>query len=576
MPREEVSFARGKKSTMPSNKVPGRLLIATDTGEAYVDDTTTSRVQLKDSTKVSKSGDTMTGPINMSGNKITNLATPTADTDAANLGSVKSQVNTAIKNAQYTGTSPISVNNSNHTISHSNIGSAGSVGPTANSTVSHGGGITIPYITVDARGHVSAKANRTITLPAGPTNMRGASTSAAGAAGYAPAPSAGAANRYLRSDGTWSVPPDTNTTYSNMRGASSSASGSSGLVPAPAAGASNRYLRSDGTWQVPPNTDTNTTYSAGTGLRLSGTTFSLATSGVTAGSYGPTANVSGTNGTTINIPQIKVDAYGRVTSVTNRVLTNRDTNTTYSAMKGATSSAAGASGLVPTPAAGYNTRFLRGDGNWVVPTNTTYTAGRGLSLSGTQMGHSNSVTAGNRGPTSNATVSPGSKFTVPQIYYDAYGHVTSSATNRTMTLNSSILDTADILTSLSGVSSNSKVLGAKLVADAINSLKSQVSTLNTKRMVMIEVNCSTSLSTTPGTNRSVSGTATLSNSELSLYSDPNVRIRAVFAYSNYGKPTDGATWSVSGNTLKVSQYWMNVSTAAHTMSGQIVIFMYAS
>lgn len=91
---------------------------------------------------------------------------------------------------------------------------------------------------------------------------------------------------------------------------------------------------------------------------------------------------------------------------------------------------------------------------------------------------------------------------------------------------------------------------------------------------MIEVNCSTSLSTTPGTNRSVSGTATLTNSELALYSDPNVRIRAVFAYSNYGKPADGATWSVSGNTLKVSQYWMNVSTAAHTMSGQIVIFMY--
>lgn len=45
------------------------------------------------------------------------------------------------------------------------------------------------------------------------TAFKGASTSTAGTAGYAPAPSAGAANRYLRSDGTWSVPPDTNTTY---------------------------------------------------------------------------------------------------------------------------------------------------------------------------------------------------------------------------------------------------------------------------------------------------------------------------------------------------------------------------
>lgn len=405
MPREEVSFARGTKSTMPNDKVPGRLLIATDTGEAYVDDTTASRVQLKDSTKVSKSGDTMNGALNMSSHKITSVATPTADTDAANLASVKSQVNTAIKNAQYTGTSPISVDNTGHTISHNNIGSAGSVGPTANSTASHGGTITVPYITVDAKGHVSAKANRTITLPAGPTNMRGASTSAAGAAGYAPAPSAGAANRYLRSDGTWSVPPDTNTTYSNMRGASSSAAGSSGLVPAPAAGASTRYLRSDGTWQVPPNT-------------------------------------------------------------------------TYSNMRGATSSAAGSSGLVPAPAAGYNTSFLRGDGTWAVPTGGTYTAGRGLSLFGTEIGHATSITADNRGPADDATVSPGSGFTVPQIYYDAYGHITSSAVNRTLTLDSTILDTGDILTSLSGVTSNEKVLGAKLVADAINNLTSQVSTLN--------------------------------------------------------------------------------------------------
>lgn len=75
---------------------------------------------------------------------------------------------------------------------------------------------------------------------------------------------------------------------------------------------------------------TNTTYSAGSGLSLSGTTFSLGTSGVTAGSYGPTANVSGSNGTTINVPQITVDSYGRVTGVTNRVYTSVDTNTTYS------------------------------------------------------------------------------------------------------------------------------------------------------------------------------------------------------------------------------------------------------
>lgn len=52
-----------------------------------------------------------------------------------------------------------------------------------------------------------------------------------------------------------------------------------------------------------------------------------------------------------------------------------DTNTTYSAMKGATASTAGATGLVPAPSAGAATRYLRSDGTWAVPpdTNTTYT-----------------------------------------------------------------------------------------------------------------------------------------------------------------------------------------------------------
>lgn len=50
----------------------------------------------------------------------------------------------------------------------------------------------------------------------------------------------------------------------------------------------------------------------------------------------------------------------------------KDTNTTYANMKAATGSAGGAAGLVPAPAAGKQASFLRGDGTWVVPTNTTY------------------------------------------------------------------------------------------------------------------------------------------------------------------------------------------------------------
>lgn len=49
-----------------------------------------------------------------------------------------------------------------------------------------------------------------------------------------------------------------------------------------------------------------------------------------------------------------------------------DTNTTYEVMTGATASAAGQAGLVPAPAAGKQGQYLRGDGQWLTPPNTTY------------------------------------------------------------------------------------------------------------------------------------------------------------------------------------------------------------
>lgn len=52
-----------------------------------------------------------------------------------------------------------------------------------------------------------------------------------------------------------------------------------------------------------------------------------------------------------------------------------DNDTKYSAMKGATASAAGSTGLVPPPEAGATGKYLRGDGTWVTPPNTTYTTG---------------------------------------------------------------------------------------------------------------------------------------------------------------------------------------------------------
>lgn len=68
---------------------------------------------------------------------------------------------------------------------------------------------------------------------------------------------------------------------------------------------------------------------------------------------------------------------GKVITYTNSdgttgTLTTQDTNTIYSNMKGATASAAGTAGLVPAPAAGTQAKYLRGDGTWQTPPNTTY------------------------------------------------------------------------------------------------------------------------------------------------------------------------------------------------------------
>ena len=66
-------------------------------------------------------------------------------------------------------------------------------------------------------------------------------------------------------------------------------------------------------------------------------------------------------------------------------------------------------------------------GNYIdTNSNTTYSAGTGLSLSSTTFNHSNSITAGTAG-TSSAT--SGSTLAVPYVTYDAQGHITATGTH---------------------------------------------------------------------------------------------------------------------------------------------------
>lgn len=180
---------------------------------------------------------------------------------------------------------------------------------------------------------------------------------------------------------------DTNTTYSNMGAATSSTAGKAGLVPAPAAGKQASFLRGDGTWVVP----TNTTYA-----KANTSTLGLVMIGYAENGKNYPVELDGSGKMFVNVPWTDTNTtYGvvgangstglvkngsTVTSasgytacpIVSGVPYYKDTNTTYANMKAATASAAGAAGLVPAPAAGKQTSFLRGDGTWVVPTNTTY------------------------------------------------------------------------------------------------------------------------------------------------------------------------------------------------------------
>lgn len=180
---------------------------------------------------------------------------------------------------------------------------------------------------------------------------------------------------------------DTNTTYTNMEAASASAAGKAGLVPAPAAGAQGKYLRGDGTWQTPPNTtyakaNTSTLGLVMIGYAENGKNYPVELDGsgkmfvnVPWTDTNTTYGVVGANGSTglVKNGSTVTNASGYTACpIVSGVPYYKDTNTTYANMKAATASAAGAAGLVPAPAAGKQTSFLRGDGTWVVPTNTTY------------------------------------------------------------------------------------------------------------------------------------------------------------------------------------------------------------
>lgn len=87
-----------------------------------------------------------------------------------------------------------------------------------------------------------------------------------------------------------------------------------------------------------------------------------------------------------------------------------DNNTTYSAFKAATASAAGGAGLVPAPAAGAQAKYLRADGSWQTPPDTKYSHPNSGVVAGTYQ----NVTVNAQGHVTGGT--PQGPFTWNQVH----------------------------------------------------------------------------------------------------------------------------------------------------------------
>ena len=118
--------------------------------------------------------------------------------------------------------------------------------------------------------------------------------------GFVPASTLAETGKYLKSDGSWDNPP--NTEYLEFAGEAA------GLVPASTAGVSNKFLRSDGSWQ-PIDADSDTTYSQSAVVDSAGVKLRLTDSATTP----VNDDIVITAGTNITIDQI-TDAGFRINS----------------------------------------------------------------------------------------------------------------------------------------------------------------------------------------------------------------------------------------------------------------------
>lgn len=487
MANEVVKLKRGPKATMPAIEA-GSILVATDTGEAYVDDTPEKRVQLKDSTKLPLTGGTMTGPINMNSQKITGLPAPTVTSEATNksyvdgqVSNAKSEANTAAttaangvaSQAQSGTTDIITVSRSTSssgvknrdTISHVaalKSGSAGTAyGPSGNASLSAGGTFNVPHVTVDKYGHLTAVGHRTLTLPKNITIPHEPAIPV-----MTTATAAGTASKSVTNskDGvtTNDVIAILFTSGNSVANIALAISGSGSYA---VSGVESLPSNAIGVFQITASNGAtylgcmNRKYTGSGPITVSGSTIGMSTAG-SAGSAGPSADSTLAFGGSFTVPQVTTDAYGRVTAKKNVTIklpaapptvsySGKDPITVSGGVISHAAKTAQSGGPTANSSPGFSGSFVvpqvTSDGFGHVtgvtnrtitlpaaPAQVTYTAGTGITISSGKISHA-AYTSRSGGPTGNASPAFGGTFTVPYITSDGTGHV-SGITNRTITI----------------------------------------------------------------------------------------------------------------------------------------------
>ena len=295
----KIKLKRGLSTNVSSLQLEtGELAVTTDTGELYVGDKDKKVLKINPNTTytLTKSGSTitLTGSDGSTQSVSDSNTTYSAATQSAN-GLMSSTDKTKLDG--------IATGANNYSLPTASSSTLGGVKVGTNLSISNGvlSATDTKYdaATTSAAGLMSANDKTKLNGIATGATANTASTTSPKAAGTA---AVGSETNYARGD---HVHPAQTTVSGNAGTATKFASAQSVALTGDVTGSAS----SQAGWSV---------------------TTTLANSGVTAGSYGPTANVTGSNGATIDVPQITVDAKGRVTSITNRTYTSKDSNTTYS------------------------------------------------------------------------------------------------------------------------------------------------------------------------------------------------------------------------------------------------------